>query len=283
MSIHSRQHDRVDLHLWGLFASMGSPNSVRARSVSMAFLPRSTRQESFRPRRVVLAYNKDVIEAAARKGAYEEYEENKLTKGYDPRLPDALESRDVPTQVWGAEEDSRSRGRSLDGGRASDGKLEARERGVEKGGRTETDSPVQTVPQPPQSALSTPTGGVRTGPGTGNDGRDDAQNQSTGAVDSGQGKFTASEKRAFAVRRIISRLRPNRKHGSKSPGSYVRRSGGNGKSLRVLGHPTVAVYTPDIALKNKQSGSEQQPTEQEQTKMPPGDRLTQSEDKSALF
>lgn len=68
--------------------------------------------------------------------------------------------------------------------------------------------------------------------------------------ESGVRGFGEREKRDFLTTGIVHRIRSDRSGDDGQPGPYARKSGGDGKGLRVLGQPSVAVFSPAPKFKN---------------------------------
>lgn len=62
--------------------------------------------------------------------------------------------------------------------------------------------------------------------------------------------FGEREKRDFLTTGIIHRIRSDRSGDAGESGPYTRKGGGDGKGLRVLGQPSVAVFSPAPKFKN---------------------------------
>lgn len=62
--------------------------------------------------------------------------------------------------------------------------------------------------------------------------------------------FTQREKREFLTTGIISSIRSNRERDGAVPDTYTRKSGGDGRGVRVLDVPSVAVFAPDRKFSN---------------------------------
>jgi hypothetical protein len=62
--------------------------------------------------------------------------------------------------------------------------------------------------------------------------------------------FTQREGRSFLTTGVIDRVRSAGTSDEGQPNSYSRKGGGDGKGLRVLGIPSVAVYSPATTFKN---------------------------------
>ena len=62
--------------------------------------------------------------------------------------------------------------------------------------------------------------------------------------------FTPREGRSFLTTGVIDRVRSAGTSDEGQPNSYSRKSGGDGKGLRVLGIPSVAIYSPATTFKN---------------------------------
>ncbi len=80
--------------------------------------------------------------------------------------------------------------------------------------------------------------------------RDADQQEAQAPAQGGVRGFTEREKRSFLTAGIVHRFRSDRAGNEESPGAYSRKGGGDGKGLRVLGQPSVAVYSPAAKFKN---------------------------------
>jgi hypothetical protein len=80
--------------------------------------------------------------------------------------------------------------------------------------------------------------------------RDTGDQQAQAPAQGGVRGFTEREKRRFLTAGIVPRIRSDRQRDEAAPGPYSRKGGGDGRGLRVLGQPSVAVYSPATKFKN---------------------------------
>jgi hypothetical protein len=84
---------------------------------------------------------------------------------------------------------------------------------------------------------------------TGTAGRGTGEQAAPGAAPAVRG-FAERESREFLTTGVIRGIRSAGTSDTGQPNSYTRKSGGDGKGLRVLGIPSVAVYSPATIFKN---------------------------------
>jgi hypothetical protein len=80
--------------------------------------------------------------------------------------------------------------------------------------------------------------------------RDAGDQQAEARPEGGARGFTQQGKRQFLTTGVIHRIRSDRSGDAQQSGPYSRKSGGSGAGLRVLGQPSVAVYSPAAKFKN---------------------------------
>lgn len=80
--------------------------------------------------------------------------------------------------------------------------------------------------------------------------RDAGDQQAEARAEGGTRGFGERGRRQFLTTGIIHRVRSDRERNEAASGPYSRKSGGDGKGLRVLGQPSVAVFSPAAKFKN---------------------------------